>query len=479
MEREHAAAQPEAVAGGDVYRWVVLTAVASACFTVLVSVTSTISFAYRSPALHIAVETAAGIISLLAALLIYGRFQRSLAVRDLILAAGLFVSAVANLAFSTLPAVAGIDASTFATWAPVGSRLFGAALIAAAAFASARPLHHPHRDARRLLGACAGVLALIGTGVGFSAGLLPEAIEPGLSPESAARPRVVGHPLVLALQLIAMVLYALAAAGFTRRAQRNRDPLILWVAVGTTLAAFARLNYFLFPSLYSEWFYTGDVLRLGFFVALLMGGVAEMRLAQRALAAEAAVDERRRLARDLHDGMAQDLSFIIQHGRRLTERPGAPPGLPLLVTAAEHALDDARHAIAALVRPIDEPLMETLERTAAEAASREGAEVHIAAHAALDVPDSTREILSRVVREAVTNAVRHGLARRVTLELCEEAGLALRIRDNGTGFDVAEARTRPGSFGLVSMHQRVAAIGGELRVSSGPGLGCQVEVRLP
>ena len=461
------------------YRSVILTAVLSACFTLAVSVASVVSFAYRSSALHVAVETAAALISLLAAQLIFSRFRRTLELRDLALATSLFVFAVANFAFSAIPAIAEQAGTPFATWAPVGSRLFGAALMAFAAFAPAHPLRHPSRDARRWLASSLVILALIGVTAGVGSGSLPEAIPPGLSPESSARPRIVGNPVVLAVQLVVMSFFAAAAVGFARRAQRYRDPLILWVAIGATLAAFARLNYFLFPSLYSEWFYTGDVLRLGFFLALLLGGLAEIRVTQKAVAAAAVMDERRRLARDLHDGMAQDMAFIVQHGRRMAERDGAPSGLRLLVQAAQSALDDSRHAFAALMLPVDEPLAEALERTATEAAGREDAQVEVDASLPVEVPGETREALLRVVREAVTNAARHGNARHIRIALSESGPLTLCVRDDGCGFDPDAAAQRPGHLGLTSMRQRVEGVGGQFRVRSVPGEGSEVEVILP
>ncbi len=461
------------------YRSVILTAILSACFTLAVSVASVISFAYRSPALHVAVETAAALISLLAAQLIFSRFWRSLELRDLALATSLWVFAFANFAFSAVPAIAEQAGTPFATWAPVGSRLFGAALMAFAAFAPARLLRHPKRDVRRWLGGSTLVLVLIGAAAGLGAGNLPEAIPSGLSPEGSTRPRIVGNPVVLAVQLVVMLLFAAAAIGSARRAQRSHDPLILWVAIGATLAAFARLNYFLFPSLYSEWFYTGDVLRLGFFLALLVGGLAEIRVTQKAVSAAAVLEERRRLARDLHDGMAQDMAFIVQHGRRMEERDGAPPGLRLLVKAAQSALDDSRHAFAALMHPVDEPLTEAFERTATEAAGREDAEVEFDTSLEVELPEETREALLRVVREAITNAVRHGNARHIRVALRENGPLTLTVRDDGCGFDPDAAAQRPGHLGLTSMRQRVERVGGQFRVRSMPGEGSEVEVILP
>src|SRR5688500_7253315 len=98
--------------------WLAGVVVAAVAFTLIVSVTSIVSFAYRSPSLHVAVETAAALISLLAAQLIYGRFRRSLDRRDLLLTAALALFAGSNLFFSAIPAMANAGSSTFATWAP-------------------------------------------------------------------------------------------------------------------------------------------------------------------------------------------------------------------------------------------------------------------------------------------------------------------------------------------------------------------------
>ena len=97
------------------YRSVIFTAVVSAFYTLAVRVASVISFAYRSPALHVAVETAAALISLLAAQLIFSRFWRSLELRDLALATSFWVFAFANFAFSAVPTIAGEAGTPFAT----------------------------------------------------------------------------------------------------------------------------------------------------------------------------------------------------------------------------------------------------------------------------------------------------------------------------------------------------------------------------
>ena len=91
---------------------------------------------------------------------------------------------------------------------------------------------------------------------------------------------------------------------------------------------------------------------------------------------------------------------------------------------------------------------------------------------ALDAP--AKEEVLRIVREAVTNAARHGKARRVGIVLTAMDGQSLTIRDDGEGFDPASTN---GGFGLLSMRERARAIGGELSVDSRPGEGTTVTLK--
>jgi signal transduction histidine kinase len=89
-----------------------------------------------------------------------------------------------------------------------------------------------------------------------------------------------------------------------------------------------------------------------------------------------------------------------------------------------------------------------------------------------------QEVLLRVLREAIINAMRHGRAETVTVTLCEDPGLHLVVSDDGIGFDVAAA-DQSGRLGLRSMAKRIRDVGGELAIDSAPGRGTRVEVRLP
>jgi signal transduction histidine kinase len=457
----------------------VVTAALAGLFTVLVSIGSVVSFAYRNVPLHVAVETAAALISIVAAQLAWGRFRQSLKRGDLLLAGALVVFALTNLLFSAIPAIVDSAPGSFATWAPAGGRLFGAALLAVAAVVFDQVLRQPMRDARRLLVAIVVLLGGLALVVTVGGDALPKAVPANLSPDSGSQPRVVGNPVILSAELLSMVLFAVAAVGYARAADVRHDAFAYWLAIAATLGAFSRLNFFLFPSLYTPYFYTGDVLRLGAFTAIAIGGLLEMRRLRRILASAAVLEERERIARDIHDGVAQDLAFILQQGRRLAAEPGASRRLAALVTAAEAALDECRHAIAALTRSGDESLSEALTLTAVETAGREGAQVEARIDADVAVTAVIQEALLRVTREAIINAVRHGHAETVKVEFRSRPLLRLEVTDDGSGFDVASAMAAPGRMGLRSMQARIKAIGGDLDINSLPGHGTRVVVTLP
>jgi signal transduction histidine kinase len=272
-----------------------------------------------------------------------------------------------------------------------------------------------------------------------------------------------------------MTLFAAAAVGFGLRSQRTSDGTLGWIAVAATFGSFARLNYFLFPSLYTKWFYAGDSLRLASFLALFAAGVTETRRVQLELAASAVLDERHRIAHELHDGVTQDLAYIVQQLRHLGDDD---PSIPALVAAAEHALDESRHAIAALVRPAVGPLGEAIEDTAREVARREGVAVEVDLAREVVVPARIQQEILRVVREALINAARHGTAERICVRMRDRPHLRVSVIDDGKGFDQATTRTA-GHVGLDSIAARIRSIGGELTIDSAPGRGTEVRVTLP
>jgi signal transduction histidine kinase len=289
---------------------------------------------------------------------------------------------------------------------------------------------------------------------------------------------MVAHPAVLAAQAVGAVLYAVAAVAFTRQSARTADALLRWVGAACVLAAAARVHYLLFPSLYSDYVHTGDVLRLGFYLVLLVGAAAEIRSYWELRLQAAVHDDRRRMARELHDGLTQELTYISSQSRRLVGRPGDTATAERISAAAGRALDEARRAVAALVRPLDQPFAQALQNLVDELADRY--DVKIVTH--LDGgthPDALQgETLLRIVGEAVRNAVRHGGANRIEIRL-NASPLCLSIADDGAGFDPDRPQGhRPGGFGLTSMRDRAQSLGAVLSIDSSPGEGTTVMVTL-
>jgi signal transduction histidine kinase len=291
--------------------------------------------------------------------------------------------------------------------------------------------------------------------------------------------RLIGHPVLLVMQGLLILVYAAATAGFAARAGRRGDRLLRGFAIACLLAAFARVNYFLFPSIYSEWVYTGDVLRLAQYLVILGAIVVELLEYQRRASVAAVLDERRRVARELHDGLAQELAFIRGSASRIERGHGIDAGrVRELIAAADRALEESRSAIAALRRPVDEPLLESLLRSAESVALRAGARVRAIGDDRCKVDVERRHALQRIVREATGNATRHGGAHEVVVGV--ECGDTVRVSvsDDGSGFD-RDAELRPDAFGLAGMRDRAEALGGRLEVRSRPGEGTTVEVVLP
>ena len=463
------------------WRHVLFVAVLSSAVTVVVSASSAVRLGYHAPALHVALETASALVALVAAFLVFGRLQRALRLDDLLLASGLGVLALTDFFFRAVPAVTGNRLDTFVTWSAISGRLLGAVLLAAAAFAPRRTFAS-RRQAVRIVGST--IVALVT--VAAAAGAAVEAWHPAnlvavsAGAGSAEHPNLHAQPAFLAAQLAAAILYAIATVGFAGRAVRRSDLFFHWLAVACVLSAFARLNYFLYPSAYTDWVYLGDAFGLGFFVALLVAALQEITSYWESATARAALEERQRIARDLHDGLAQEVAFISRNVALLDGGDRDGDLRRRLAASAERATRESRQVISALSVASGEPLEALIARTARDAASRYRADVALELAGGVLLDPQRAEALLRITAEAVTNAARHSGETTVRVSLERSAkGLKLRVTDRGRGFDAtALATATAGSerFGLTSMSGRASAVGAVFRVTSRPRRGTVVEV---
>ncbi|MGY1638749.1 sensor histidine kinase [Geodermatophilus sp. SYSU D00742] len=454
-------------------------AVAGTVATVAVVVLPFLHFAYRSPALHVVLETSNALIALLVGYLVYGRFRQGHGAQELLLVLGLCSVAVANLVLTAVPTAVTLGQDEeYSRWAAVAIRFVGTVLLATAAV-TPWSLRVGRRRATVAAVSVAFVVLAVGT-VGLPlGGHLPPTVDPGVDLGDTSRPLLVAHPLVLTVNAVGAVLYGAAAIAFTRRASRTDDVLLRWVGAGCVLAAFARVHYLLFPSLYADYVYSGDLLRLGFYVFLLVGATREIGSYWRAREQAAVLEDRRRMARDLHDGLTQELSYIYARSRWLATHPDDTVTVERIRRAAGRALDEARRAISTLTRPVDEPFVQTLQQFVEDMAIRHEVEVVTDLDPAVELRPDEGEQLLRIVGEAFHNAVRHGRARRIHVTFTADP-LCLSLTDDGHGFDPAAVRPRSdGGFGITSMRERAQALGVELQLESAPGEGTTVRVTRP
>ena len=274
--------------------------------TALVLWSPHVLFGYRSPAVHLVVDTVDACVALLVAYLLAGRFKRRRRLRDLLLAQGLVLLAVAGTGMSWLTeSLSGNGSGGLDVWLPLALRIVGSVLVAAAALVSPGREVPPKSSQRTvLIPAVIMVLKSVAMSVGQSH--LPMAVD--RSVDAATQPELLAvHPLFLTAQCVSALCFFIASIGFTKRAADSDDPLLHWLGPACAVAGFARVNYALFPSLYTDWFYTGDLLRTGFYFLLLIGAGREIRQYWDSYSRWAVLEDRRRLSRELHDGVIQEL----------------------------------------------------------------------------------------------------------------------------------------------------------------------------
>jgi len=212
-------------------------------------------------------------------------------------------------------------------------------------------------------------------------------------------------------------------------------------------------------------------------VALAMVMTPAVAANRRRAITQAVAQERHRIAREIHDGLAQELAYIRMEALRMAAR-GNDERVTRLALAAERALEESRGAIATLRRDHETSFSRELTEVAEELTDRAGARLSLRLQPGLEIQPERRQALVRILREAITNGVRHGHATEVALELSGGEGVRMAVRDNGGGFTPGGPRPS-GGFGLTTMRERAQAMGGDLTIRSDPGQGTLVEVNLP
>jgi signal transduction histidine kinase len=415
---------------------------------------------YDLPSLRLFLDTAILLVSLIVCVLAYVRFGVDRRRFDLYLLCGFFVIAVTTLAFAIAPVLDGGSVGRAEAWARIGGRLTAAALIAAAPFTSGRIARRvPTLLPVALLGAFMWALWVICRRVEW----LP------LLAQGPGRPDLLTG--AVALQA---VLGLVALVGFGLRYRAHGEDLDRWLAFCTTIWLFAELQAVFTPPLSSEYVSQSDFLRLLSYAILLVGVWRAIRAAE---VGRVVAEERARVAREIHDGLAQYLFAVSTQTSLLAG--GADPQIvvPRLRQAADAAQQEARFAVLALSSaggsaPFDSALNRYVEFLTADGELDVDLEIERAVELG---PDEQIEIF-RIVQEGLANVRRHANARRATVLIALRDGQrVVRIVDDGDGF-VEEAESR--GHGLRNIRTRAAAIGGAFRLDSVAGGGTSLEVVL-
>jgi len=420
---------------------------------------------YDEPALLLVLETTMALAGLLVAVLAANRFHVEGLRTDLLLAAGFLVGSLSTACFAIIPVLGDGSLQPAEAWAAALGGILGTALVAAAPFVSGRSrsrdraLWDAMTAATIVLVAAWILLRAHGHQIPALTGVAGDAEPPGLAS-------------VLSIQAL---LYLLAVVGWGRRLARTGDDLAQWLALGFTLQLFAALHLVLAPPRGTTYVAEGDFLRLLAFGVMLVGAWRAIRAAE---LGRAVAEERARVAREIHDGLAQYLFALSTHAQMLEAGAPVEEVAPQLTQAAALAQQEARFAILALssasgTAPFDSALRRYVEFLTADGELAVDFEIDPAIRLA---PDEQIEIF-RIVQEGLGNVRRHANATRADVVIGRRPSgeRFVAIQDDGEGFPT-EVETS--GQGLRNMRDRASSIDGGFKVRSSPGLGTALEVVL-
>ena len=199
------------------------------------------------------------------------------------------------------------------------------------------------------------------------------------------------------------------------------------------------------------------------------------------------VEERNRLARDLHDSVSQTLFSMTLTAEAALAAIGNDPQAAAAEVAnirdlSRAALKEMRSLIFEL-RPADlesDGLVATLEKHVDVMRRTGRGDVHIEAGAYEPQPMAIEQVLFRIAQESLNNASKHAGASRIDVELAiEDGNVRLTVTDDGDGFDVSDPQIRAHRLGITSMEERADELGGRLRIESAKGKGTRVVLEVP
>ena len=415
---------------------------------------------YDLPQLRIVLQTTFAFAGGLVALLAFVRFSVERRRTDLLLGGGFLVGSVAAAAFNVAPLFGGESLHRPEGWAALAGGVVGQAIAAAA------PFVRGNSRSRNWVVASAVALPLVVLLFGWAILHADRGALPSLSAQSAAL------TTMLALQALVCLV---AVVGWGTRLARQPDDFAQWLALAFTLQLFAALHLVFTPPRGTTFVAEGDFLRLLAFGLMIVGAWRAIRFAE---FGRAVAEERGRVAREIHDGLAQYLFAVSTHAQMLENGTPVEEVAPRLKEAAQLAQQEARFAILALssaggTAPFDAALHRYVEFLTADGKLDVELEIDPGIHLA---PDEQIEIF-RIVQEGLGNVRKHAGATTAEVRIGQRPSgeRFVTIRDDGAGFDGEEVRK---GQGLRNMRSRAESIEGGFTLSSRPGRGTALEVVL-
>jgi signal transduction histidine kinase len=200
----------------------------------------------------------------------------------------------------------------------------------------------------------------------------------------------------------------------------------------------------------------------------------------------ATLEERNRLAREIHDTLAQGFVGVIRQlevAKRMVDKDtaGANKHLDQAETLARSSLNEARRSVMSLRQSLVKhvPLPDAIRDEASRFSEINDIPVNVnISGQPLELKPDDEESFLRVFQEAMTNVGRHSGASMVDVDLSyNDKSINLSIHDNGTGFDTR--KKKQGSFGIIDMKERVSLLKGKFKIESKPGRGTTIIVSIP
>lgn len=424
---------------------------------------------------QVALETAASLIALLAGYLALSRLKRRGRLTDLVLACGLGVVGVSNAFYSVLLVFGNFAGVSVSAWSAATSRPVSVILFSAAAFVPDRQIRSLGRTYGNAAVCVVGILALAFLFTALFATDLPVEVAAASAGAPHAPSVLQPAPALLILELLTATAGGAAVFRYLSRCRRLDDDFFGWLAIAAVFATASQVSYIVHPSAYASLISVGDGFRLCFYVVLLLGSMREIHSYWLTLSESMVSTERRRIARDLHDGLAQELAYLMRNLESL-DGEVEHDTLSRLRGAAKRARQESQLAISNLAVCDRSVAGDAIADAAGETAKRFGVELKGDIPPDVRLPPMQLDALLRIACEAVTNAACHSGTKQVSLSLrCYGSRVRLQVSDSGCGFDPA---CRAVGFGLISMRERAISAGGAVTISSAPGYGTTVEAVL-